>query len=398
MSKKVMVAGHLCLDIAPKFPEGLMAGIEEIFQPGRLTKVGDVVLGTGGAVSNTGMAMAKLGVDVLLNGKVADDGFGKIIRELVGRERASAFKTVHNENSSYTIVLAPPGIDRIFLHNPATNDTFGADDIDYKAAGKCALFHFGYPPLMRQIYLKDGAELVDMYRRIKELGVTTSLDMGMPDPNSEAGQVNWKLVLEKTLPYVDIFLPSIEEITFMLDRELFDKRKVEAGSDDPVLAYKTDDFTRISDKLMEMGSKIVMLKSGISGCYLRTDSADKVKQIGKAYPGDVEGWANRELWAGSFVPDSFGTATGAGDATIAGFLCGLIRGYSAVKSVQLANTVGAQNVRGMDALSCIDDWETTVRQLEDKNRKRNRLELDGEGWQFNEDLQLFCGPKDGGGE
>ena len=33
------------------------------------------------------------------------------------------------EDSSYTLVINPPGIDRIFIHCPGANDTFGAADI-----------------------------------------------------------------------------------------------------------------------------------------------------------------------------------------------------------------------------------------------------------------------------
>ena len=134
--KKVMVAGHICLDITPKFPQGLTGSVSDIFTPGKLINIDDAVLSTGGAVSNTGLAMAKLGVDVSLNGKVGDDQFGAIIKKLVGKKRAGTFKTVKGENSSYTIILALPGVDRIFLHNPGTNDTFGTEDVDYGAIKK----------------------------------------------------------------------------------------------------------------------------------------------------------------------------------------------------------------------------------------------------------------------
>jgi hypothetical protein len=42
--KKVMVAGHLCLDISPKFPESVKFSISDVFSPGQLTNVEDVVL------------------------------------------------------------------------------------------------------------------------------------------------------------------------------------------------------------------------------------------------------------------------------------------------------------------------------------------------------------------
>ena len=394
MKNKVMVAGHICLDIAPRLPESLKGGFSKVFTPGKLINVGDAVISTGGAVSNTGLAMAKLGVDVLLNGKVGDDGFGNLIKELVGPQRAAAFKTVSQENSSYTIIIALPGIDRIFLHNPGTNDTFTSGDIDYTAAADCCLFHFGYPPLMKRMYENDGDQLVEMYKNIKKLGVTTSMDMSLPDPASDSGKVDWQKVLKKVLPYVDIFLPSIEETAFMIDRPLFEKRKNESGGDDPVFAYNTADYARLSGQLLDMGVKIAALKSGIRGYYLRTASAEKLKQIGTAAPEDLDAWAGKELWASSFKAEQFGSATGAGDATIAGFLCGLLRGFTPQDSLQLANTVGWQNVRAIDALSGIDDWQTTLDLINDKSRPRNPLDLGCDGWKYCEKTQVYYGPMD----
>jgi len=391
---QVMVAGHLCLDITPRFPATANIKISEVFSPGKLTNVDAVVLSTGGAVSNTGLAMAKLGIEVVLNGKVGEDEIGNIIRRLVGQERAKAFKTVAEQNSSYTIVLAPPGVDRFFLHNPATNDSFGPEDIDYELARDCVLFHFGYPPLMKRMYENEGKELTEMYKRIKELGVTTSLDMAMPDPAAPSGQVDWRKILEKVLPHVDIFLPSLEEITFMMDRKLYDRRKSQAGNEDPVWAYEPADCTMISDKLLSLGVKIAAVKCGVRGLYLRSAAKQQIDAIGTARPKDVDAWADRELWAGTYKADKFASALGAGDATIAGFLCGLIREFSPEDSLQIANTVGWQNVQAMDALSGISDWPTTEKLLKNKNRLYNSPKIKATDWRFCADDQLFYGPHD----
>jgi sugar/nucleoside kinase (ribokinase family) len=394
MKEKVMVAGHLCLDITPKFSSGEKLNINDVFSPGKLTNVEEAVLSAGGPVPNTGLAMAKLGVDVVLNGKVGEDTFGNVIKQLVGEERAAAFKTVSDQNTSYTIVLAPPGVDRFVLHNPATNDTFGADDIDYDLAKKCVLFHFGYPPLMKRMFENDGAELVKIYKRVKDLGVTTSLDMAVPDPTSGSGQVNWQVILERTLPFVDIFQPSLQEIAFMLDRNLFEKRKAQAKGEDPVLFYEPADCTAISDKLLSMGVRIAAVKCGIRGLYLRTAQATRLGDMGSAGPKDKDLWTDREMWAGSFKAENFGSALGAGDATIAGFLCGFLRGFSPEKALQIANTVGWQNVQTIDTLSGIKDWQTTLELLKDKSRTRNPAGVDSDQWPYCESQQVYYGPND----
>ena len=55
-----------------------------------------------------------------------------------------------------------------------------------------------------------------MFSNVKDLDVLTSLDMTLPDPESESGKVDWKRILTRVLPYVDIFTPSIEEIVELL--------------------------------------------------------------------------------------------------------------------------------------------------------------------------------------
>ncbi|MDO8304077.1 MAG: PfkB family carbohydrate kinase, partial [Sedimentisphaerales bacterium] len=235
-----------------------------------------------------------------------------------------------------------------------------------------------------------GRELIEMFKAVKAMGVTTSLDMTLPDPDSESGKVNWRQILTEVLPYVDIFLPSIEEIAFMLDKKLFAVRKTEAAGSDPVHKYQTSDYAKISEILFSMGVKIVAIKSGIRGYYLRTGN---VEAIGAACPKDTAEWSNRQLWAASFKAAQFGSATGAGDATIAGFLCALISGYTPQQSLRIANTVGWENVRAIDALSGIEDWEATMRYVEDMSHPQNPTGLDT-AWRYSLTDGIYYGPDD----
>ncbi|MCK4602884.1 MAG: carbohydrate kinase family protein, partial [Phycisphaerae bacterium] len=57
---QVVVAGHICLDIIPTFSE-LKGDLAAAFVPGNLINVGPAVTATGGAVSNTGLALHRLG-------------------------------------------------------------------------------------------------------------------------------------------------------------------------------------------------------------------------------------------------------------------------------------------------------------------------------------------------
>ncbi len=389
---KAMVAGHICLDIAPGFPAETQGDISHILTPGKLIDVQQAVIGTGGTVSNTGLAMAKLGMDVKLNGKVGDDAFGDIIKQRVGPHRASSFKTVSDQGTSYSIVLALPGIDRMFLHHAGTNDTFSMDDIDYDTLSQCDLLHFGYPPLMRRMYQNDGRELYEIVKRAREMGVIVSLDMSLPDPNSASGRANWPVILKKVLPYVDIFLPSIEEIAFMLDRNLFDRRKAQTGHNDPVTAYTTEDFSRLSSSMLNLGVKLAAIKAGINGFYLRTAK----RQVIDSLPPVVHNtnhWSDRELWAPSYQADRFGSAVGAGDATIAGFLTAFLKGMDPISAIKAANILGAQSVREVDSIAGIENWPSTLEAIHDNSKLRNPLTR-GIDWRFSELDQIYYGPND----
>jgi len=57
---QVIVAGHICLDIIPRFPTDAGADLSAYLSPGRLSEIGSVTLSTGGAVSNTGLNLQRL--------------------------------------------------------------------------------------------------------------------------------------------------------------------------------------------------------------------------------------------------------------------------------------------------------------------------------------------------
>ena len=217
--KKIIAAGHICLDVTPVFPEGKQKNLKEVLTPGKLLHMNGVDIHTGGSAANTGLGFAKLGADVRILGKVGDDDFGRIVQNALRESGVSKPLIVDkNSSTSYSVVLAIPGVDRIFLHDPGANDTYSAADISDADLEGADLFHFGYPPLMKKMYEDEGAELEKLLSHVKGLGIPVSLDMAAVDPDSPAGKADWEKILGRCLPWTDIFLPSFEEILFMLDR------------------------------------------------------------------------------------------------------------------------------------------------------------------------------------
>ncbi len=378
-----VVAGHLCLDIIPDLSRIQPDTIERLFQPGRLLEIGPATFATGGPVSNTGLALHKLGIRTSLMGKIGADFFGEAVRQQIASidpELVAGMKISEEVATSYTVVINPPGMDRMFLHHPGANDHFFASDLDEELIARSRLFHFGYPPLMRSMYENGGEELRQIFQRAQANGATTSLDMALPDPTSDSGMAPWPHILAQTLPYVDIFLPSIEELLFTLQRTTYERLKREAGGPD-ILPWITPALLMdLSDKLHEMGVAIVVIKLGYRGLFLHTAHPARLASMGRASPLDPATWGHRAYWAPVFRVDVAGT-TGAGDATIAGFLAALLRGLSPEEALTMATAVGACNVEAPDSLSGIRSWEATKARMERGWAKRTEdLAIDGWEW------------------
>ena len=353
-NKRVMVACHVCLDISPVFsPNNREAGLSDILAPGKLINVGAAEIHTGGAVANTGLAMKILGADVCLAGKIGRDQFGNIIKSIFEKyDSAGGLVETDNEDTSYTVVIAIPGIDRFFLHNPGANHSFGEADISGEMLEGISHFHLGYPPLMRTLYLDEGKELISLFKKVKKAGASTSLDMVAIDPESEAGQMNWKKILAAVMPYVDFFVPSIEELCYMLDPDLFARWQERArGKDITRILNIEQDVRPLADSLLQMGAKMLLIKCGFPGLYFRTADSESMKGLCREQGLEESDWLGKEGFVESYYQPRVVSGTGAGDTSIAAFLTAMLEGKSLIRSVQLSAAAGASCVAAMDALS-----------------------------------------------
>ena len=372
MDKKIAVAGHVCLDIIPEIRN---TPDINLIEPGKLLEIGPACLSTGGAVSNVGIALHKLGIKIRLLGKIGNDLFGRAILEQFNKVDDTLTENMvpaPGESTSYTIVVNPPGTDRIFWHHPGCNDTYTSDDIADEDLGGIGMFHFGYPPLMRQMFENEGEELLRLFQKVKAAGIITSLDMAYPDPNSRSGRVNWRKILKRVLPFVDIFFPSLDEICIMLD--------VESDGD-----ISVDILNKLTGELLKFGAGIVGLKLGDRGFYLRTAGCERLGNV----VDNAEPWFHREIYSPCYRVAVKGT-TGAGDATIAGFLAAVIHDFTPEQAVNVAVAVGACSVESVDASSGIPSWDTLQKRTKSGWNKLPKA-ISFPGWTWNKVEQVACG-------
>lgn len=352
---EVIVAGHICLDIIPQ-----MQWSDFRFRPGTLAEVGPVVVSLGGCVPNTGLALRKLGAVVHLVSKIGTDPIGDLLQLELRRfgEAGDGLTRSSQEDTSYSVIISPRGGDRMILHFPGANDSFTAEDVGSALSRPAEIFHFGYPPLMRKMFENNGRELEEVFRQAKQKGLLTSLDMAYPDPNSPAGRVNWGAIISRVLPHVDIFLPSYEELSCMLDTET--SRGLVRDGSCSLAHIDTTNLQRLGKAACSMGAAVVAIKLGKRGLYVRTNNQTRLSHAHGRW--SAENWANRELWTSVFKVNLVGT-TGAGDATVAGFLYGILRRLPVEQVCRVACGVAACNVEAADAISGILPFELVERRM-----------------------------------
>jgi sugar/nucleoside kinase (ribokinase family) len=368
---EAVVAGYLGVDIAPGFPlRRTSVAAAELFRPGKLVETEGLSFSLGGVVANTGLAMRRFGKRVELMGCVGSDALGDmVVSQLREQGVTSGIRRDRRRGTAYGIVVAPPGMDRIFFEDPGCNAVFTGDHIDYKAVARSRLFHFGYPPLMKRLWVNSGTELRKMFQRVRKLGVATSLDLALPDSDSPAGKANWRRILTATLPHVDIFVPSIEEILFMLEPEQYARALASAPGCDMVDAIPQAAFEHLADQILALGVTVLMIKAGHRGAYLRTGNVAKLGSS-TTLKLSPNAWSHRSHWASSLPVDSrrFKNACGAGDCAVAGLLAAMLNGVDLERAARYAMLAGRDNLYGVDACSGLSDWGQMTRYVEQQSR------------------------------
>jgi sugar/nucleoside kinase (ribokinase family) len=315
--RRALVAGHVCVDLAPRLtrlPDSA---------PGALEQIGPLTITPGGCVSNTGAALAALGTPVQVVGDAGDDDLGRVLVRLLAARHLGTdrIRLVPGRSTSYTVVVQPVGRDRSFWHHVGANAGFDGTAVDL---GGADLLHVGYPSLLPALAADGGAALHALLARARGTGLTTSLDLAVLDPAS-AGD-DWAGLLRRVLPLVDVLTPSVEDVA-------------------PILGSPPGDLT-VARALVGMGPAVVMVTGGRGGARLCTAGADRIAAGGAALAAVArDRWAGCDLLAAA--PDvPVRTTVGAGDAATAGLLHGLLTGRDAAGSLALAMATAGRALRG----------------------------------------------------
>ncbi len=392
--KKAIVMGSVVLDITPVLGQKEKRPLEQIFAQGKVTDLSSVAVYLGGCVGNTGVAMHRLGVPVRLCCKVGNDFAGSAVETLLKKQGVPC-TLMRDETlpTSVGIALTPPGMDKVsFFLKGASQYTLAAD-AEAAALADTDLLHFGYPTTMRSMYRQNGEELRRFMYRAKQAGVTCSMDTALPPLESEAGKIDWGPILKHVLPMTDLFVPSYEESVFMLDRPRYARTVRAQNGENFIDSATAEDAAAVADEFLAMGAKVVLLKMGSKGLYLRTAPATALRDMGRAAPSQTD-WASRELWQYPADVKQIVSATGAGDVAIAGFLASMLSGGAPEEAMRAATVAASLCLRSADTSGKLLPLEEMLRMEAATGVRHRACALPDEHWPYPAKDGLRAGSRD----
>lgn len=196
MRYDVSVIGLYILDVlgrpVTRIPErGNVDFIEEI----RLTVAGTA----GGTVVDT----AKLGLKSLAVGAVGDDEKADWVLLTLEKHGidTSAMQRLKGVPTSATILNVRPNGDRPALHVRGASDHFDVPASAYDQVFDAPIIHLGGTGLLKRL---DGPASAILLKEAKKRGRTVTFDLIAAAPETLG-------IVEPLLPYIDYFMPSIEE-------------------------------------------------------------------------------------------------------------------------------------------------------------------------------------------
>ena len=280
---------------------------------GSLTVVDQIGFHLGGAVSNTGAVLSRLGVPVSVVGRIGSDPFGHLVRQEL--EKWASYVTLAVDEALQTTCCVGHVFgdgERSFLYAGGACSAFSAADLDLKAElsrGSRAL-HVGYAFLLPGL---DGEPMLELLKQAQSLRMLVSLDVAY-----YAGP-DWSKLLE-LMPFVDVFCPNSREAEAI------------TGEKDPEAATaclsKSGVRQFVAIKGGEQGAYICPI--GGAPEYLRPHTVDTID------------------------------STGAGDAFIAGVLAAWHRKLDWNQAGRIANATGALATIKQGATEGLENWNQTL--------------------------------------
>ncbi len=260
----------------------------------------------GGDALNQSIVLARLGDKPVLLSKMADDDFGNSLCDALeqnGVETGYIAKT-GEEGTSVCIILIQEDGQRNFCTYKGALRSFSTKDIALDAIDYCKIVSIG--GLMALPYFdRSGAKEILQYAKGK--GKITVVDTKYDSFHIGYQGING------LLQYTDYFFPSYDEAAYLSGEKETEK---------------------IADFFLSEGAKHVGIKLGGDGAYIKDE---QFNEIIPCFQGNVV------------------DTTGAGDNFMAGFLHGILKGWTMKECALFGNATGAVCVSKVGANTAVTD-------------------------------------------
>lgn len=291
---KVLCAGEMLVDL-------IVRPVEQVLLQNDTQLVKEIRIVSGGDANNNAINLSRLGNQVTYLGRLGRDEMGTYVAKLARAEGVNMDHAVRSATADQTksLILVNPQGDRTFLQDPGTSAEFCFEDCDLSLLDDADLLQIAGTFHLPRF---DGEGAAKLLRAAKERGVITSMDV----TSDRSGR--WTGILDPCYPYLDYFLPSIEQAVPV------------SGREEP---------REIADFFLSRGVKNVAIKLGSRGSYFK----------------------NREtaFFAGVYPELSVVETTGAGDAFCSGFLTAVGEGLPPRECVTLATACSSMVIQSVGA-------------------------------------------------
>jgi sugar/nucleoside kinase (ribokinase family) len=192
----VTIAGELNVDL-------ILSGLPDELPPEREFLADRMMLTLGGSSAILAHNLAALGSRVGFQSRIGDDDLGKSILQMLQQSGAdtSGVRCVPGAVKTGITVVLQRAEWRNMVTYSGTIAELNWDDLDFEYLADSRHFH------VSSFYLQKALRprMPELFRRMKESGLTTSMDTN-DDPDDQ-----WEGGLREALRYIDVFLPNERE-------------------------------------------------------------------------------------------------------------------------------------------------------------------------------------------
>ncbi|MEL4307488.1 carbohydrate kinase family protein [Joostella sp. CR20] len=298
--KELIVVGELNVDL-------ILNNIEGFPEIGTEIIANNMNLSLGSSSAIMAANASAMGIKTSFCGVIGNDSYGDFITtELQNKNVATDFLIKNNNLPSGITIVMNYDQDRANVTYCGAMETLTYDSIPWKEISEFKHFH------LSNFFIQKGIrrDIVKIFKKAKECGLTTSLDLQW-DPENK-----WNFDYKECLQYVDVFMPNEQELLALTGKKNLDE----------------------ATEHIETYTNILVVKMGEKGSFAIQN--------------------NEKITATAFHNPAYVDSIGAGDSFNSGFIKKFIEKAPLAECLRVGNLMGALNTTAAGGTTAFTDQNT----------------------------------------